>query len=156
MPRGGKRPGSGRPRKHPVPAIVAAPSAAPAPTPAPASLAEAVARARDLTGRLLNELDAVTAHLDELAHEILGETAGDKSAARRTAMMRAIGLPTRALTLKTLTGAMQAWAAIERAGTGAIVPLGKKTAADMAARAPAPAGNPWDLLDDDTPDGPPN
>jgi hypothetical protein len=108
-----------------------------------------VARARDLTGRLLNELDAVTAHPGELAREIEAETAGDKSQARRTAMMRAIGLPTRALTLKVLTNAMQAWAAIERAGTGPITALGKKTAAEAAARAPAPAGSPWDLLDDE-------
>jgi hypothetical protein len=140
-----------------LPAVfVAPPQPPPQPPAAPATLAEAVARARDLTGRLLNELDAVTAHPGELAREIEAETAGDATAARRTAMMRAIGLPSRSLILKTLTGAMREWAAIERAGTGPITALGKKTAAEAAARAPAPAGSPWDLLDDDAPDRPPN
>jgi hypothetical protein len=111
------------------------------PSAPPATLAEAVARARDLTGRLMDELGAVTAHLDALTLEILAETEGDNSGARRTAMMRAIGLPSRSLTLKALTGAMREWAAIERAGTG--------PKAEAGACGPASPGNPWSLLDDD-------
>ena len=99
-----------------------------------------MARARDLTARLFDELGAVTAHLDALTLEIIAETEGDASAARRTAMMRAIGLPSRSLTLKALTGAMREWAAIERAGTA--------PKAEAGACGPA-SPSPWDMLDDD-------
>lgn len=130
MPRGGKRPGAGRPRKP----RGAKPTGA---------LAGAIANAKDLTGRLLDELDAVTAHLGEIQDLIEIETIGDKDSRRREAMLKAVSLPARAGVLKTLVAAMRAWAELESKGAPP-----KKGEAAAVPESPADA---WDALLDDPP-----
>lgn len=60
---------------------------------------------KDLTRRMLDELDTVTAHVGELEDLIESETANDRDGRRRAAMMKAISLPVRANTLKMLLAA---------------------------------------------------
>ena len=74
----------------------------------------AIARGRDLTLRLLDELDATTSHVGELEEAIEAETAGDKTGQRRAAMMKAVGLPSRAGVIKDLSAAAKNWVALER------------------------------------------
>lgn len=118
MSRGGKREGAGRPRKPPIGAVVPDRPKRNARRRTRANrkpLDAAVRQAKDLTLRLLSELDAVTAHQDELEDFIIAETAGDRDTRRRAAMMRAVDLPSRAATLKLLVAATKAWADLERA-----------------------------------------
>jgi len=63
---------------------------------------------RDLALRLLDELDATTAHIGEIEDLIEDETADDSNTRRRTAMMRAVSLPARSMTLKTIAQALGA------------------------------------------------
>ncbi|MBN9448275.1 MAG: hypothetical protein J0I67_15400 [Bosea sp.] len=74
----------------------------------------AIGRGRDLTLRLLDELDATTTHVGELEEMIEDETAGDKSPMRRNAMLKAVGLPSRAGVIKDLSAAAKNWVALER------------------------------------------
>ena len=74
----------------------------------------AIARGRDLTLRLLDELDATTSHVGELEEAIEAETTGDKTGQRRAAMMKAVGLPSRAGVIKDLSAAAKNWVALER------------------------------------------
>ncbi len=118
--RGGAREGAGRPRKG------------------AADLAKAIARAQDLTLRLLNELDAVTTHHGELEDLIEVETAGDDDPRRRRAMLQAIELRSRAGVLKQLIAATRAWADLDARTThapkAAKAPQGKKAERAAAAR----------------------
>lgn len=61
-------------------------------------------RARGITGRLLDELDAVTAHAGELEDMICAEE-GDPR--RRQALLKAVSLSERAATLKNLATTMK-------------------------------------------------
>jgi hypothetical protein len=61
-----------------------------------------IQRGRDITGRLLNELDATTGHVGELEALITGATEDDRDGRRRHAMLQAVGLSTRAAVLKNL------------------------------------------------------
>ncbi|HVJ31651.1 MAG TPA: hypothetical protein VND94_00935 [Terriglobia bacterium] len=63
---------------------------------------------RDLALRLLYELDATTSRLDEIEDAIIAETKDDQNGRRRSAMMRAVSLPVRSMTLKTLAQALTA------------------------------------------------
>lgn len=115
MARGGARPGSGRPAKGspprepkvyvPVPKPDPVPDAPrierPDPAGNPVEMAEGLAR------RMLAELDATTLLLEEITSFVLIETLGDLTGKRRELMLRAISLPTRAATLKTLTAALK-------------------------------------------------
>jgi hypothetical protein len=74
----------------------------------------AIGRGRDLTLRLLDELDAATTNVGELQEMIEEATAGDKTAQRRNAMMRAVELPSRAGVIKDLSAAAKNWVALER------------------------------------------
>lgn len=67
----------------------------------------------DLALRLLDELDAATTHAGELEEMIVEETAGDANTRRRSAMMKAVSLPVRALTLKTIAQALGALKGVE-------------------------------------------
>jgi hypothetical protein len=70
--------------------------------PAPITIAD---RGRDLALRLLDELDATTAHLGEIEQAIVDETAGDTDGRRRQAMLRAVDLQRRAMILKDIATA---------------------------------------------------
>ena len=71
----------------------------------PAVKPEAIAdRARLITGRLLDELDAVTAHAGELEEMICSEESDPR---RRQALLKAVSLSERASTLKNLATAMK-------------------------------------------------
>jgi hypothetical protein len=98
---------------------------------------EHVEHAREIAGRMLNELDAVTSQVGELEQLIETETADDRDGRRRAAMLKAISLPARSMTLKTI---MQALAvAKEVAGVG--VGGGKKEEAKARAQEAAKPGN---------------
>lgn len=77
-----------------------------------------IARGRDLTLRLLDELDATTTNVGELEEMISEETADDQSPKRRDAMMKAVSLPSRAGVIKDLSTAAKAWVALERQAFG--------------------------------------
>lgn len=64
--------------------------------------AQIVGRGRNLTLRLLDELDATTAHLGEIEAAIVDETVKDRDSKRRNAMLSAVSLKARADTLKAL------------------------------------------------------
>ncbi|MBY6265561.1 hypothetical protein EI613_27105 [Azospirillum sp. 412522] len=98
---------------------------------------EPVAHAREIAGRMLDELDTVTSHVGELEQLIEVETADDRDGRRRAAMLKAISLPARSMTLKTI---MQALAvAKEVAGVG--IGGGKKEEAKAKAQEAAKPGN---------------
>jgi hypothetical protein len=147
MPRGGKREGAGRPRKRPLEAATKVAPKKGEKTDPERSLEQAIAAAKDLTVRLLDELDAVTTHVGEIEDLIADETAADRDTRRRDAMLKAVGLGARAGILRVLLAASRAWSELEQ--RGAAVKLGKKEMAQQRALAPAPAGSDWADLDDD-------
>jgi hypothetical protein len=73
-----------------------------------------IARGRDLTLRLIDELDAATTHVGELGEMIEEATAADKTTQRRNALMRAVELPSRAGVIKDLSAAAKNWVTLER------------------------------------------
>lgn len=73
-----------------------------------------IGRGRDLTLRLLDELDTATARLGELEEMIEAECLGDANSQRRNAMLRAVALPSRAGVIKDLSAAAKNWVALER------------------------------------------
>lgn len=81
---------------------------------------------RSLVARMLDELDTVTSRRGELEDLIIGATDGDEDDAKRDALMRAVSLPGRANTLKTLALALKT---INEASA----PQGKKAAQQEAA-----------------------
>jgi hypothetical protein len=88
-----------------------------------------VAEGRALILRMLDELDTVTSQQGQLAEEIAAETSGDRDPRRRAAMLRAIDLPSRSMTLKNLATAAKTFAEVHRPAA-----LGKKKFADEAAK----------------------
>lgn len=62
---------------------------------------------RGLVHRMLDELDVVTSRRGELEDMIIEATDGDDEEARRDAMMKAVSLPSRANTMKTLALALK-------------------------------------------------
>lgn len=85
---------------------------------------ELVQQGRELAGRMLSELDAVTSHGSELEEMIFTEESDPR---RRQALMRALSLSERATTLKNLTAAMKT---LLESGA----PQGKKAERDEAAK----------------------
>lgn len=146
MPRGGARLGAGRPRKPkptlPPPERLATPRAKKRRVVRTVTLEGAIAQAKDLTQRLLGELDTVTTHADELEDLICDETAADRDSRRRNAMLRAIGLGARAATLKVLIASTRTWADLERPGRKPRGTPGKKAQAAAAAQT-AGQGTEW-------------
>lgn len=94
-------------------------------------------RIQDLAERMLDELAAETSHLAELEEIILRATAADEDPGRRNAMLRAIGLPTRAAVLKSLAATARAVSQPGRGGTA-----GKKAQAAEEAKT-AGVGTNW-------------
>jgi len=74
--------------------------APPAPVVTSVSPAELPDRVRGLAGRMVAELDAVTAHHGELEDMICAEESDPR---RRAALLKALSLPERAMTLKNLS-----------------------------------------------------
>jgi hypothetical protein len=70
--------------------------------------------ARGLTQRLLSELCDTTSHLGEIEQLIESETHGDRDTKRRTAMMRAVSLPSRSSAMQALAGSLKTLVALER------------------------------------------
>ncbi|KAA0592957.1 hypothetical protein J2848_005687 [Azospirillum lipoferum] len=98
---------------------------------------EHVEHAREIAGRMLDELDAVTSHVGELEQLIEVETDDDRDGRRRAAMLKAISLPARSMTLKTIVQALAV--AKEVAGVG--IGGGKKEEAKARAQEAAKPGN---------------
>ena len=103
----------------------------------PAERRDHVEHAREIAGRMLDELDTVTSHVGELEQLIEVETADDENSRRRAAMMKAISLPARSMTLKTIVQALAV--AKEVAGVG--IGGGKKEEAKARAQEAAKPGN---------------
>lgn len=81
---------------------------------------------RALAARMLNELDIVTSRRGELEDMIIAATDEDDDDGRRDAMMRALSLPSRANTLKTIATALKTL-------NESSAPQGKKAAAQERA-----------------------
>lgn len=90
----------------------------------------ALEMSEDLARRMLDELDATTAIQEEIEAWVMAETEADRSGSRRAAMLKAVSLPTRALTLKTLVQSLTQ-------AKGAEAPQGKKAAKTEKAQAVA-------------------
>lgn len=89
----------------------------------------------DVAGRMLDELSAVTASIGELEELIYDDTEDDRDGRRRAALLKAVSLNTRAMTLKTLQQTLEAaQAAIETPTKG------KKAQKAAAAKEVAAAG----------------
>ena len=78
--------------------------------------AKTLALGEDLAHRLLGELDVATSCQDEIEAAIYEETRDDENGQRRAMMLKAVSLPARAMTLKTLA---QAIAVLKDAAQGA-------------------------------------
>ncbi len=83
---------------------------------------------RNLVGRMLDELDAITSRRGELEDMIILATQDDEDDTRRDAMMKALSLPSRSNTMKTLALALKTL-------NEASAPQGKKAAAQERANA---------------------
>ncbi len=92
----------------------------------PVASAELADGGRALVGRMLDELDVITSKRGELEDMIVAATDGDDEDARRDAMMKAVSLPVRAGTMKTLALALKTL-------NEASAPVGKKQAAQQRA-----------------------
>lgn len=92
----------------------------PAPTVKPEELPE---RARGIAGRLLDELDTMTTHLGDLEEMIETEESDPR---RRQALLKALSVGDRAMTLKNITAAMKTI-------NEAAAPAGKKEQRQRAA-----------------------
>lgn len=114
---------------------VRSPSPPPPPRPPeePVETATIADTGRGLVVRMLDELDAVTSRRDQLEEMIDAATEGDDGDARRDSMMRALSLPSRAATIKTLALALKTL-------NEASAPLGKKAAQQKKALAIGGAG----------------
>ncbi len=91
----------------------------------------------NLAGRLLDELHGTTTHIGEIEAAIEDETKDDRDGRRRAAMLKAVSLGGRALTLKTITQAVTLIRAQEIAKEDA---KGKKVQAQEEAQELAKTG----------------
>lgn len=82
---------------------------------------------RGLVARMLDELNVVTSRRGELEDMIIDATDGDDDEAKRNSMMRAVSLPMRASTMKTLALALKTL-------NEASAPQGKKAAQNEKAK----------------------
>jgi hypothetical protein len=83
--------------------------------------------ALSIAERMIAELDATTSLLNEIEDWIEEDTKDDNSPARRNAMLKAISLPSRAMTLKTI---QQSIVEMQKVGK----PSGKKAERSAAAK----------------------
>ncbi len=101
----------------------------------PARTGDLVERGRRVALCMLDELEATTSHLGELAEEIEAAAPGSDNARRREGMLKAISLPTRSGILKNLAQSVKTLAE-------ANAPAGKKAAAAEDAKT-AGFGSDW-------------
>lgn len=94
----------------------------------PVEVAAIAEQARQLVGRMLDELDAVTSYLGELEIAIEEATAEDDSDRRRDSLLKSISLPQRSAIAKNLATALKT---INESSA----PQGKKAAAQERASA---------------------
>ena len=104
-------------------------------TATPVEPRDIVGRGRNLIFRLLDELDATTSHVGDIEDMIIDDTAKDRDERRQAAMLKAVSLPVRAGTIKSLATAF-------RTLTDATTPSGKKEQAEEASKT-AGAGTIW-------------
>lgn len=121
------RPKQKKTLKGEKPARAAAPAAA---TEEPASPADLADRGRGLASRLMDELDAVTANVGELEEMIHAEESDPR---RRQALLKALSLPERANTLRTLSMSLKTL-------NETAMPEGKKAQRQAAAEGIASGG----------------
>ncbi len=112
-------------RREPEPAPPPPPPSDPENPREPTAIAD---DGRNLVGRMLDELDAVTSRRGELEDMIVSATEDDQDDSRRNAMMKALSLPSRANTMKTLALALKTL-------NEASAPQGKKAAQQEKAKA---------------------
>ncbi|EHM01412.1 hypothetical protein HMPREF9946_02151 [Acetobacteraceae bacterium AT-5844] len=132
---GDQKAGANLPAKPPRQAPVARQTIIPPRPPAGGQSSDAPASidlAKDLAHRLLGELDMATSRQDEIEDAIYEETREDENGRRRAMMLKAVSLPARAMTLKTLA---QAMAVLKEAEEGAA--QGKKAQRQQSAQASA-------------------
>ncbi|WP_404711497.1 hypothetical protein [Sphingomonas sp. MMS24-J13] len=106
------------------------PPPAPSDPEKPLDAAEIAEGGRALVARMLDELDVTTSRRGELEDMIVAATEGDEDDDRRDAMARAISLPSRANTLKTIALAFKTL-------NEAAAPQGKKAQQQDKAKAVA-------------------
>jgi len=88
----------------PVPRTIAADPVAPR---EPVDSAEIAENARQLVGRMIDELETVTSYQGELEEAIEVFTANDEDDRRRDAMMKAMSLPARSMIIKNLASSLK-------------------------------------------------
>jgi hypothetical protein len=92
-----------------------------------------IGNGRDLTLRLLSELDATTSRVGELEDMIVANV---DDAKKRTAMMRAVSLPGRAGVMRDLAQAARTWVSLERQAFGIVEDkVGEKAVSTEGVRA---------------------
>ncbi len=69
---------------------------------------------REIVYRLFDELSAATSNLGEIEEAIEAETESDKSPQRRSAMLKAVSLPSRSSAMLSLAGALRHLVGLER------------------------------------------
>lgn len=84
----------------------------------------------ELAKRMLGELDVTSMMQDEIEDLINKETEDDRDPRRRNAMLKAVSLPTRALTLKTIQQTLAA--ALEKSAPGGKKEAKKEAAAEVS------------------------
>lgn len=97
--------GAHRPEREALPAVQTIIPARP-PAGSTTDPASSVDLGKDLAHRLLGELDMSTSRQDEIEDAIYEETKDDENGRRRQLMLKAVSLPARAMTLKTLAQAL--------------------------------------------------
>ena len=73
-----------------------------------------IGRGQKLVNLLFEEMEQATTSISEIEDEIEIETANDKNTQRRTIMLKAVALPTRASTLSSLSAALKTLVGLER------------------------------------------
>lgn len=73
-----------------------------------------IAEGRSLIGMLFSELRRTTENLDEVEEAIEAETGADQNGQRRSMMLKAVALPSRAGVLRDLSGALKNIIGLER------------------------------------------
>jgi len=77
-----------------------------------------IGRGKKLVAALFGELEEATEHREEIEDAIIEDTKDDKTMERRSRMLRAVALPTRAGTLKALADANRIFIGLDRQAFG--------------------------------------
>lgn len=96
------------------------------------TIENAVYRQKCILARLMNELEATTAHIGQMKKWIAEDTREDRTTNRRRAMYNAISMGARAVMLKNASAALKTLCEVE--GMSGLQPKGKKASVDQAAK----------------------